>query len=391
MTRTVKHFSLHRISAVHPFTTFRAGSERGKGIELRVIADVEEGVLPLIEAETAVIQGYAWQEHWPHRWVTFFVLEDLQPLVRQLRLGENYSSIDSSGPSLGHPGGVGGALPKKKYLSPEDATTLENRSVVNVYDLANLAGCNVFVNRRAMFAEGYWDDALALKGLLAHEHAHPLAENETVRASRWLKFEISDFGFKNGENGGPRFQIQNQKSKIASLLTSLILKICLNAPRELFANEITIQSGFAEALLHLDLRNVVKAGRSVTDREGLYTQLQQEVVQGNLTPAAADLLLLVGDLSGYLDLALEVAPFYRAGRASDARALETALETTVFPRLDALLPRAFTSLRDQYIALRTDMTLPELITWGAGVLDTLTGLLSEKGLALQYRLWMAEE
>jgi hypothetical protein len=37
------------------------------------------------------------------------------------------------------------------------------------------------------------------------------------------------------------------------------------------------------------------------------------------------------------------------------------------------------------------MTLPELITWGAGVLDTLTGLLSEKGLALQYRLWMAEE
>ncbi len=382
MTRTVRHFSLHRITGARPGL--------GEGTELRVVADVENGVLPVIQVEEVVIREYARQSRWPHRWVTLFILEDLQPLIRQLRLGAAAASLTPLGPALGHPLGgelaEGQALYPNGALSPESAAALEYRTVVNVYDLANLTGCNIFANRRAMVEQGYWDDPLALRGLLAHEHAHPLAENETARASRHLRLRIEDCGLRIEEDENPKSKIQNLKSKIVPVLTSLAEKLCLYAPREIFANEVTIQSGFADGLLHLNLRNVDNAGRSVSGRDGLVQQLRQEAAQGNLTPAAADLVLLVGDLSGYLDLALEVAPFYRAGRAADASSLEMALQTTVFPHLDRLVPQAFADLRDRYIDLRTDLTGPELLLWGQGVLDTLVRVLAEKELKIAYRL-----
>ena len=128
MPRTVKHFSLHRINAT----------------ELRVISDIEVGVIPVIESEEAVIRGYAHQGHWPHREVTLFILEDLAPLVRQLRAGAE--------------------------LPPGGATALEHRPVVNAYDLADLTACHVFINWQAMEKEGYSDDPVAVQGLLAHEH-----------------------------------------------------------------------------------------------------------------------------------------------------------------------------------------------------------------------------
>jgi len=384
MTRTVRHFSLHRIAGARPGP--------GEGTELRVVADVENGVLPVIQVEEVVIREYARQSRWPHRWVTLFILEDLQPLIRQLRLGAAPASLTPLGPALGHPPGGEPAkgqalwLRNRQPLSPESAAALEYRPVVNVYDLADLTGCNIFANRRAMVAQGYWEDPLALRGLLAHEHAHPLAENETSRASRRLRLQIADCGLRIEEDENSKSKIQNLKSKIVPVLTSLAEKLCLYAPREIFANEVTIQSGFADGLLHLNLRNVDNAGRSVAGRDGLVQQLRQEAAQGNLTPAAADLVLLVGDLSGYLDLALEVAPFYRAGRAADASSLETALQTAVFPYLDRLVPQAFADLRNRYIDLRTDLTEPELLLWGQGVLDTLTGALAGKGLKIAYRL-----
>ncbi|MGA9351843.1 MAG: hypothetical protein WBW48_23990 [Anaerolineae bacterium] len=359
MVRTVKHFSLHRIT----------------GTELRVVADVEAGVLPVVQVEEAVIRGYTQQGLWPHRWVTLFVLQDLQPLVRQL----------TPTPPLPLAGGgsKGGADPSGlsisgRSLPPGGAAALNHRPVVNIYDLADPAGCHVFVNRQAMAKEGYWDDALAIQGLLAHEHAHPLAENEATRASRQLRFAISDFGFQ--------IEIENRKSKIRNLLTLLADKLCLYAPRELFANEMTIRSGFSEALLHLDRRTVANASRSVAGREDLRRQLQQEIASGNLTPQGADLLLLIGDLKGYLDLALEVAPFYRTGRESDARELEAVLEAEVFPHLEPEVPRAYIALREQYIALRADLTPPKLTAWGEGVLNILAEALAEKGLVLQYHL-----
>jgi hypothetical protein len=351
MARTVKHFSLHRIA----------------GTELRAVADVEAGVLPVIQGEEAVIRGYVQQEVWRHRWVTLFVLQDLQPLVRQLT---------PTPPPLAGGGSKGGGT----TLPPGGAAALDQRPVINIYDLADPVGCHVFVNRRAMVKEGYWNDPLAIRGLLAHEHAHPLAENEATRASRQLRFAISDFGFQ--------IEIENRKSKIRNLLTLLADKLCLYAPRELFANEMTIRSGFGEVLFHLDRRTMANASRNVAGREDLQQQLQQEVASGNLTLQGAGLLLLIGDLKGYLDLALEIAPFYRTGRESDAQELEEVLETEVFPHLEPEAQRAYTALREQYIALRADLTPPELMAWGEGVLNILAEALAEKGLTLQHRLWM---
>jgi hypothetical protein len=167
-------------------------------------------------------------------------------------------------------------------------------------------------------------------------------------------------------------------------------KLCLYAPRELFANEMTIRSGFGEALLHLDRRTLANASRNVAGREYLQQQLQQEVASGNLTLQGSGLLLLIADLKGYLDLALEIAPFYRTGRQDDARELEAILETEVFPHLEPEVSRAYTALREQYIALRADLTPPELMSWGEEVLNILDGVLAEKGLTLQYRLQINE-
>jgi hypothetical protein len=375
MARTVKHFSLHRIA----------------GTELRVVADVEAGVLPVIQAEEAVIRGYAQQGLWPHRWVTLFVLQDLQPLVRQL----------PPTPSLPLVGG--GSKDGRADLPPGGAAALDHRPGVNVYDLADPAGCHVFVNRQAVAKEGYWDDPLVIQGLLAHEHAHPLAENETTWASRQLQVELSladssgPFNSCVRCNGSQRPSASglqpsaiNYQPRVHRLLTLLADKLCLYAPREVFANEMTIRSGFGEALLHLDRRNVDNASRSVAGREELCRWLQQEVTQGNLTPSAADVLLLIGDLNGYLDLALEIAPFYRTGRDAEAQGLEAVLEAEVFPHLEPEVPRAYTALREQYIALRADLTPSELMAWGEGVLDILAEVLAEKGLMLQYSLRVAE-
>ncbi len=330
--RAVKHFSLHRIA----------------GTELRVVSDVESGVIPFIQIEEKVIGRYAKSPRWRQEVITLFILRDLEPLIRQLSQAAGLP-----------PGGLDG---------------LPHRPIVNLYDLKNPVSCHVFINQGAMEKEGYWSDQDAIMALLAHEHAHPLAENETTQTSRQLRLAISDLRFPICD-----FSIEN-------LLTLLADKLCLYAPRELFANEMTIRSGFGEALLHLDQCTLANASRSVAGREELRQQLQQEVASGNLTLQGADLLLLIGDLKGYLDLALEIAPFYRTGREGNARELESILETEVFPHLEPEVARAYSALREQYIALRADLTPPELMAWSKGVLNILAGALAEKGLVLQHGL-----
>lgn len=341
MARTVKHLSLHRIA----------------GTELRVVSDAEAGVLPVIQVEAAVIRGYvgASRHEWPHRWVTLFILQDLQPLVRQLAFTPSLPQIEG--------GSEGGGL------------AVEQRPVLNIYDLANPDGCHVFINQHVMTREGYWDDLQAIRGLLAHEHAHPLAENETTRASR----ELGNLRIKKSGNY-PMPGLPN------SLLTSLAERLCVRAPREVFANEQAIRSGFGDALLHLNRRNVTNAGRSMAGRKTLHRRLQAQVAQGTLTPAAAAVLLFTGDLDSHLDLALEVAPFYRAGRENDAKELESVLETEVFPHLDPQVARTYTALREQYIALTPNLSRPGLTAWSEGVLSVLAKALAEKGLELQYCL-----
>ena len=354
MARTVKHLSLHRIA----------------GTELRVVADVDVGVLPVVQVEEAVIRGYARHSRWPHHWVNLSILQDLRPLLRQLS-----RRAELAGTPVGH------------SLPPGGAVDLDSRPVVNVYDLADPEGCHVFVNQQAMMKEGYWDDLLAIQGLLAHEHAHPLAENETVRASRQLGVELSpDLDFPISDLG-----TEDRSSRIVRLLSLLAGKLSVYAPREIFSNELTIASGFGDALLHLNRRNVLNAGRSVAGRPELGQRLQQEVSGGTLSPTAAYLLLLIGDLTSYLDLALEIAPFYRAGRESDARELETVLETALFPHLEPQVVQAYTALREQYVALPADVSPPGLLDWSQGVLRILGQALAEKGLALHWHLWKRDE
>lgn len=342
LERTVKHFSLHRIT----------------GTELRFVSDVEAGVLPVLQEEEGVIRSYARSGVWPHRWVSLFVLEDLQPLLRQLR-----------------PGTV---------LPPGVAEALDHPPVVNVYDLADLTGCHVFVNRQAMAAEGYWHDRLATRALLAHEHAHPLAENETTRASRGLRVDLS----LGGADGRP-WNAERQ-ARVQHLLTALAGKLCLHAPREIFTNEMTIRRNFRAALLHLDRRNMANAAASVKGREGLREQLQHEVAQGQLGSVAAELLLLIGDLNGYLDLALEVAPFFRAGCEDDARDLEAVLEREVFPHLEPEVGRIYADLRDRYIDLRSNLTATEVEVWEQEVGHILTEALANRGLDLRFHIRSAD-
>jgi len=344
--RTIKHFSLHRIA----------------GTEVRVVADVEAGVLPLVEVEETVVRGYARQGLWSHRWVALFVLKDLEPLLRQLRPGTDLP--------------LGGAA------------VLGGRPVVNIYDLADLSGCHVFVNRRAAVREGYWDDVRAMRGLLAHEHAHPLSENKTVKASRDLRLDLS---LDVSQSRDDVRWSSDREEKVHRLLTTLADELCVYAPREVFANDLALRSGFGEDLFHLNQRNVTNAQRSVAGREELCQLLRQEVAEGDLSLVAAELLLLIGDLRGYLNMALEVAPFYRVGREDDARELETILEEAVFSHLEPEVATAYIALRGKYVALGTDMTPAELTAWGEGVLSILARAVAEKSLLLRYRLRMAGE
>lgn len=371
MDRPVRHFSLHRLA----------------GTELRVVSDIDAGVIPILRVEEEVIRGYAARTAWPHRWVTLFILQDLQPLIRQ--------------------------VPERTSLPPGDAAALDYRPVVSVYDLADLTTCHVFVNQTAMAKEGYWDDCLAIRGLLAHEHAHPLAENGATRASRRLmarlSWEMREPVALEVTSGRERSDAASSgtltrtsetaqvkalgapwEARVDRLLAVLVDKLCVYAPREIFANEAAIRCGFEEALLHLNRRNVVSAARSVEGREVLRRHLEGEAVdQRTLPPFGVDLLLLIGDLKGYLDMALEVAPFYRTGRAADARELEASLRAAVFSALEPEVIRTYEALRDRYIALPADASPTELATWGEGAVEVLAKALRARGLALRYQVTMA--
>jgi len=354
MLRSINHFSLHRINS----------------IELRVVSDVAEGVLPVIQAEESVVRKYSQLAGWPHRWITLFVLEDLQPLLRQLRQGARPASLAPSA---------------SQNLSASDIATLSQRPVVNVYDLADLSTCNVFVNRQEMITQHYWEDVPAMRGLLAHEHAHPLTENEITRASRQIHFQVLD------EHSAPLQGTRDRLLKITQVLALLGEKLSLLAPREILANEMTIQCSFSKDLLHLNLRNLTNASGSIAGRTDLVQQLQQEVAQDKMSEEEMGQLLLVGDLNAFLPLAIEIAPFYRAGKPDDARALEQILETSIFPYLDPLMVKSYMDLQNHYRALPAGSPpLSEIVTWSNQVLQILCGALIEKNISLQYKMRLSE-
>jgi hypothetical protein len=349
MTRTARHLSLHRIDRT----------------ELRVVSDVEAGILPMIQAEEDIIRRYQAALVWPHRWVTLLILQDMLPLVRQLY-------------AKGEAGGSPANLP------PGGTEALEARPVVNAYDLADLSACTVFVNQQAMRAAGYWGDPLAVQGLLAHEHAHPLAENDALRASRQVRLDVSSPIATPVAAADPAAQIAPQ-------VTLLAEKLVLYGPREVAANELALRCGFADALAHLDRSNMAAARRALAGRAELRARLQGEQLAGRLAAREADTLLLLADLRGYADWAFEIAAFVRAGELYFTRELEAALQQDVFPHLAPEVPRLYAALAAEYSALRFERGAAGYISWGRGLLQILSRVIKARGIDLHLELRHAQE
>jgi hypothetical protein len=341
----IRHFALHRIGPV----------------ELRVISDIEDGVIGITEVEEAVLRRYAMQPGWPHRVVSLFVLSDLSPLQRQLVATAKLP-----------PGGLEG---------------LGLRPVVNLYDLADLGACHVFVNQTAMAKESYWGDRLAETALLAHEHGHPLAENVTTRASRRLSValelicreplrnQVSRRNLVSGEN--------EWEAKLLRLLQLLADKLCVYAPREVFTNDVVLRSGFTDALYHLDMLNVRHAAAGVQARPALVASLAAEPA---LTETGRAVFLAVADLKAHLDLALEIASFRRLGRSDLALALEQVLEREVFPHLVPETAAAYRMLNDLYRALPAETTPVELTAFAEQVAAALAYAVAGYGVLLDAKI-----
>ena len=328
MPRVIKHFDLHQV----------------EGTDLRVVSDVDSGVLAVLEAEDEVVRRYAARGLWRHDWVDLFILQDLQVLAEQLA-------------------GAGG-------LPPGGPQALDRRPVVNAFDLADLSGCHVFVNHKVMVEEGYWGDPAAVRALLAHEHAHPLSENATVAASRALRLR------------SPHVPAAEGPPSLEGLAAALAEKLCCYGPREVFANDLTVAAGCADDLFHLDQLVVAAAARGVLGRSALVDLLEADVEEGKRPRQAAAQALLLGDLRSCLDLAMEIAPFYRAGRADQAARLEAMLFEEVFPRLESPVEGIYRVVRDLYVELGADLTGVAFVAWAERVLDPLLGVLRERGLEL---------
>jgi hypothetical protein len=305
---TVKHFGLHRFD----------------GVELRVVADDEDGILRVEQAEIDVVRVLAVDPRWQHQTVTLFVLSDLQPLQRQLE-------------ALGRKPADARLHQKEELLS---------RPVVNVYDLASPAACNVFANRQAMAAAHYWDDVLALQGLFAHEHAHPLAECAATTALRRLRIKV---GLQLSGLWSPDASRQaTWTARSQQQIGALAAQLLATGPREVFTNAIAVAAGFDRALYHLNRRNIANLGMGLQFRPALVAQLANAVAQGQLSPQGADTLRLIGDMQAFLPLAMEIAPFRRQGRSAKARELLKPLHMELLPQLEPPVLSLFDDLMDQY-------------------------------------------
>lgn len=314
---------------------------------LQVLADTQQGLARLIEEEQSVIGHYTRLGNWPHKRVNMFVLENLKPLVSQIKRATAVSSVV--------------------------AEDIDRRPMVNVYDAADLSECAVFVNRGMLEQDGTWRDEVALRALLAHEHGHPLAENETVHAARELAMEVT-------EDDGP------SKAAVGEILHLLADQVCLHAPQEVFANEIAIRAGFGSALFHLNREAIEKARLGVSKRPSLVRSLDKQVADGKLSAEQAAALLLVGDLQAHLGFALETAAFLRAGQPRPAKHLEEALNEGVWVHLDPAAERLYEKLRDHYRRLKVDLAPAPTRAWASEAVAFLADVLRQKNLRVRFNV-----
>lgn len=344
---TIKHFSLHRL----------------EGVELRVVADIEQGVLPLIEAECAVVTRLAQEPGWPHEAVTLFILADMTPLQRQLQ-------------ALGRvPAGT---------QSGAETTELLARPIVNVYDLASPTACHIFVNRAAMSAAGYWGDPVAIQGLLAHEHAHPLTECPATAAVRQL--QLNTALTLTATWAEDRLLAADWAYKAHKQIAALAQTVALVGPREVLANAVVLKTGFVEPLLHLNRQNVANLLAALAYRPALQAQLAKAVAGGQLSQSGAAALALIGDLQGSLLLTMEVAAFLRQQQHAAAAELLAPLQQQLFPRLDPVVGGLFQAMTSEFSQLAAEATGPAVTDFVHHQLRHLTGALAERSLVLTYEI-----
>lgn len=335
MSEAVKHFSRHDID----------------GVRLQVIADTEDGLDRIIAGEKAVIAEFRRHAGWRCKWLNLFVFADLGPLIDQIS--------------------------NNAVLPLAEAQALAQRPMVHVYNLADPAESTIFVNRGLMMRQGLWEDGLAIRGLLAHEHAHPLAENATTRAVRGLRFEAAV-----GETGGV---------DIAPFVHAPAQELCLHAPQEVFSNELAIRIGFGDALMRLNRLFIDDACRAAAGRDELARRLDAARKAGRLSAREASALLLLASVQAYGRFALETAAFARAGHPARARALETVLEDRVFRRFEPELEPLYRGLYRRYLALTPDMAVAPVRDWAEATFAPLAAQIGRAGLAARVRFRIADD
>ena len=74
-SRVLKHLAVHKVADT----------------ELQVVSDLESGVQAIVCLEKEVIERYTQDPEWQHGVITLFVLQDLEPLIRQLSRGVSAS------------------------------------------------------------------------------------------------------------------------------------------------------------------------------------------------------------------------------------------------------------------------------------------------------------
>ncbi len=320
--------------------------------ELIVVVDDDTGAARLVTAEQRVARVYAAHGQWPHKRVNLFIFETLQPLIDQLKRASK-------------------ALGESEAIALAAAAVLESKPMVQVYNLADLSECSIFVNRAQMMRLGMWKDDAIVEALLAREHAQPLSENATTRVARALGAVIIDPAAGNGaaipSGGGP----------VQQALEHLAHELCLHAPQQVFANEFAVRAGFGDALFALNRLSLTGGRAGLVTRATLKDRLDTEIAAGRQTEDGAAMLLLLASIEAHARVALETSAFARAGNLDDARALEDLLWMEALSKTESEAGTVYRQLYGSYLALRPQMNEEQMLAWAttsfAPIMIAITG------------------
>lgn len=303
-----------------------------------------------------VIRGFQRSGGWPHAQVNVYVFESLQPL-----LGKIEDAYAASGKSAAFVKQLGG------------------KPMIHIYNTANSAETDIFVSRGQMIKLGLWSDQLAVQGMLAHEHAHPLAENPCTRAARKTGVALK-------VDGPPEDFHPADLETIRQALERIVNELCLHAPHEIFTNELAARSGFAEALLHLNKLSLSEGRGGLGERQILIEKLRVEGQAGRIGPAAPALLALLASMEAHLRFVLESAGLARAGDLHRAAELDAYMEEQVLRHIEPEVGDMYRPLREHCAALLPKFTIPEVQEWMSTAFELLAGPVRKLGISCTMQL-----